>query len=250
MATAVAAPVSITDPTLLSSHSLKNETYLRTKQQIDEELPKLKASIAEIEIFSKSVRDQGKVYQEATDPVELTADMVKELKDFLKQYEEFKSTYEKTVLVIENIKKTIVFLTPTSKPWSFSANAPELYDQSKESERICLLYIDKLVSHQDEFTAAKDKLYTLINNTTITWSIQRFCGIVDNGGKPLGWCSRAVNYVYPYFLTPTFPAAKDIKIPELPAPLDESLAPIPMEMPPIDQRSSKIADEFDELFGQ
>ena len=173
----------------------------------------------------------------------MTTDLVREQKSFLAQYEGFKSTYAKTLIVIENIKKTIVFLTPVPKTWAeertFELNAPQLYVQSKESERICLEHIATLTQHEVEFTDSKDKLYALINNTTVTWSLQRFCGIVDNGGKPLSTFTRFANYISPYIFTPAFPKASDINVPTPP--------PSEPDEPKL-SNSLKASEEFDRLF--
>lgn len=214
----ITTDMKITDATLLNFHNQRHIAYTGTKKRIDEELPLLQKSIPEIESFSTQVRAKGKAYQEALEPTEMTEAMVTELKDFLQTYQNFKSTYEKTTLVTENIMGTIAFLTPMQRQWAaekaLEADTPELYAQAKESEKICLEFIAKLKPLLAETVALKDKLFVLINNTTLTWSIQRFCGIVANDGKPLSSCTRFVNYVSPYLVTPTIPKPDEIKMPQ------------------------------------
>ncbi|MBS0604534.1 MAG: hypothetical protein JSS60_05790 [Verrucomicrobia bacterium] len=212
--TAAARPVEITDATLLNFHNQRQIAYTGTKKQFQDSLPILTQSTEAIVAFKTQVRERGKVLQEERVKVPSQEELEREKETFLSEYQKYKATYEKAGLLAENILGTIGFLTPVQRTYSqensLKTESPELYAQTKRSEEICLGHINELKDAHAQVTGLREKLLTSINDSTLTWSLQRFCGIVDNQGKPLGWTTRATNFVTPYLVIPTIPKPKGL----------------------------------------
>ncbi len=202
-------PVDITDPTLSNFHNQRIISFSGTTKQIDEFTPTLRNSVSEIAQFSGAVRDKGWAYQNEAETPPEQAKLIEQKEAFLKQYDNFKQVHEKSALLAVNILSTITFLTPVPRTWSqeqsFQTDSPELYQQTKRSEEICLGHIATLNKSLSQINSLKDRLLESINNSDLTWSLQRFCAIVDNNGKPLSLYTRAGLTVSPYIFTPVIP---------------------------------------------
>ena len=203
----VAIPsVEIKDPFLRSFHNQRESAYADTKTQIAESCSTYENSVVDLEAFSKQIRFNGKQLQdELLNSIPSKEELEKQREGFLKQYQNFKTTCEKLKEFTINIQKTIQFITPTPRRFheekALKEQSPDLYQQTKWSEEICLRYVAELNLSYQHVNSLKDKMVTMVNDTTLSWSLQRFCQIVDNDGKPLPWYTRGVNY----WTTPVVP---------------------------------------------
>ena len=208
-AIAATKPVEITDPTLLGFHNQREIANVGTEQQIERSLPQLQKTNEEIVSFGTTVRERGKLLQEERVRVPSQQDLNTERDGYNARYHGFKEAYEKAGLLAESILGTIRFLTPVQRNWhveqSLKDESPGLYAQTKRSEEICLEHIGELNKSHQEVVSLRTKLLTAINDKSLTWSLERFCGIVDNHGKPLPWYNRAYNYVSPYIVSAHIP---------------------------------------------
>jgi hypothetical protein len=211
---------TITDPTLLSFHNQHVLTFRGTEQQVTRILLELESVKKGIEPFAAKVRARGKELQERVSTVgegvelkpsdldlpELTA----ERDAFLAQFEAYKLAYKKVALLTQNIQQNINFLTPVYAEWKEDAalkkSAPELYEQTKYIEACALEFIVQLKAYNTQVIGLRDVLGEAINDATLTWSLQRICQIIDNGGKPLGLYARTVNY----WTTPVVPTLQEL----------------------------------------
>lgn len=211
---------SITDSLMTPIVNQQTALFSQTKNQIQKRLPKIENSIQDINAFSENVRSRGKTLQEAEHgPVTAAnlTELIKEQKKILESYESFQKTYAKIPILINQITQSIKFLTPQPRSWSdenaLKNSNPALYEETIKREATCKGYVNTLQEHHNKILNLKNQLFSQINDTTLLWSLQRICEIVKNNGNPLPTTSRAVNYVWPYAVTPTFPKSSEIHIP-------------------------------------
>jgi hypothetical protein len=207
--TFVTQPVEITDPTLFNFHNQRENAYKGTKEQIEKNYLGYSKEAEALEAFNEQVRHEGKLLQEGkVEPLPDPKGLERRKEEFLVQFKQFKSSYEKLKEIAENIHKTIEFLKPAEKSYaeeqSLKERSPELYTQTKRSEEICLNYVRALSTSYKSFVNLQNRMYTTLSGVELGWSLQRFCAIVDNQGKPLPWYTRSINYM----TTPVVPNPK------------------------------------------
>jgi hypothetical protein len=198
--TSITQSVEIKDPTLLNFHHQRETAYKETKEQIESHFLTYQQHSEGLDAFAKQVRHEGKQLQEGkVEPIPSKEELEKQKEAFLKQYEQYKATYEKLKEFAENIKRTIEFLTPTVRSYageqSLKEQSPELYTQTKRSEEICLAHVRELNASHESIASLQKRMCTTLTGAELGWSLQRFCAIVDNHGKPLPWYTRSVNYI-------------------------------------------------------
>jgi hypothetical protein len=207
--TFVTQSVEITDSTLFNFHNQRENAYKGTKEQIEKNYLSYSKEAEALEAFNEQVRHEGKLLQEGkVEPLPNPQKLENRKEEFLVQFEQFKASYEKLKEIAENIHKTIEFLKPAERSYaeeqSLKERSPELYAQTKRSEEICLNHVRELGTSHKSFVNLQSRMFTTLNSGELGWSLQRFCVIVDNQGKPLSWYTRSINYM----TTPVVPKPK------------------------------------------
>lgn len=191
----MATTVKISDPSLVSFHNQRQIIFDNTQKQVNEQLPIHEKNAATFKDFEEKVNAKDRLYQQATESFIPAEGIVGELKVCTQEYQGYKEILAKVSLLAENILASIHFLKPISRSIkeekSFQADAPDLYAQVKQSEKICLGHIEALQASLSKTLELKNKLLEQIHNPKINASLQRFLGILDNQGKPLPTAARA-----------------------------------------------------------
>lgn len=217
MTTQASAVTQITDPFVLSFHTQRINAYNEARTQITNFYEELDSSVTQIKVFTAEVRAEGGKLQDGDTDVlqDLSAscigkpkepsetELIKQKNDYLSQYHKFKTIYERSTVLAINIASTIAFLTPIKQVYSdqhmLETDQPELLEQIKQAEEICSKKISTLQTSLDKVRSLNGRLSTSLNDSELTWSLQRFCAIVDNKGKPLsGWDRFSIGKSY-YF---------------------------------------------------
>src|SRR5262249_5245717 len=71
-----------------------------------------------------------------------------------------------------------------------------------KQDEVCKAYLAKLNEYSQSIKSLKDKYVACINSQS--WSLQRFCQLVEQGGQPLGWGIRIADNL----TTPVIPRPK------------------------------------------
>lgn len=77
------------------------------------------------------------------------------------------------------------------------------YKKILVEEETCKKYLSKLKEFSDQATSLKTKYIETL--TSLSWSLQRYCQIVDNEGKPISMVQRATNNLMNVFMAPAIP---------------------------------------------
>ena len=201
--TAVSATtVDMTNQTLLNFHRQRESAYVQTKDQINTNFLPYQKKVEALDAFAKAVRHAGHQLQNQEVPVPPKQQLESQKDSLLIQYQQFKGTYEKIKEFAENIKRTIDFIRPVARSYedekSFKTRSPKLHEETMRSEEICLGYVRELTASHQSIVDLQNRMFTtLTGNTELSWSLQRFCAIVENDGKPLSLYQRTLNYVLP-----------------------------------------------------
>ncbi|GEM_PF-3622013 len=191
----MATTVKITDPSVLSLHDQRTSVFTGAQKQVDKNLPEHAKKAETFKDFEARVNAKDKLYQEATESFIPTDDIVTDLRGCVQEYQGYKNLLTTISLLAERIIATTHFLEPIGRSISeerdFQVNAPALYAQVKEAEKICAERLDALRKMHKDTIDLKKKLTEQIYNPKISASLQRFLSIVDNQGKPLSSVARA-----------------------------------------------------------
>ncbi len=187
--------VEITDPMLLSFHNLRKTAYQGTKEQIKTNCLACLDNAETLETFYKKVRGEGSALQnEKVNPLPAQEELEAIRQIFLKQFKEFKTSYRRLKEIETNIERAVNFLKPGEEQ-EFKECSPELYLQIKSSNRTCLTYAQKLGASHLSFTNLAMRMHAMLYGKDLPWSLQRFCAIVDNNGRPLHFLTKSINFV-------------------------------------------------------
>jgi hypothetical protein len=204
-------PVEIRNLMVLDFYEQSEFVYEKTRQQIEDNFPSFLKDSEALCAFAKQVRHEGKQLQDGeVDPLP-SKELLEEKKEhFLCQYWQYKATFEKLKKFADYTRKSIDFLKPDVHTYSEGPElkelCPMLHKQIKSVEEICLDHFRELEASRESIVALEKRMWELLfQNQELSWSLQRFCGLVANDGKPLSFSARSLNYC----TTPTVLKPKD-----------------------------------------
>ncbi len=171
----------------------RKNAFEQITQRIEAYTPKLEQSVFDIAKLTETVCKQSLALQNKTEtpPPNL---LIRQKNAFLEEYHNFKAIYEEAELLTEYLQVVITVVTPTPRSSERETflrdNSSDFYAKIKQSETICLNYIAELKTTHNIIHNLNERLLVSLNNTELTYSLQRFCEIVDNNGAPLSLCSQ------------------------------------------------------------
>ncbi len=213
MATLTPAPLTgsstnaILDPTILFFQQQKADLFEQTEKNCQMMHTAWEKEFGDLEQVQVDVRNRGSDLQhlKATNPGKEALEVERE--SYLIKYWAFKGTCEKIGLYGYELFKTITFFTPQPRNYyeeaRLKSEQPELLDQIKKHEEICKAHIVKLDEFSKKISALQFKYVNYITSE-LNWSLQRFCQIVDQEGKPLSLLTRGLDNI----TTPVIPRPK------------------------------------------
>ncbi len=197
MTTTTANPnVKITDPTLLYFQQEDEKIFQSLQGSVEENFPKWEEKYREVQQFKVDVNNLGSDLQHMRIVVPASAELQEKRGQFVTKYWEFIGVCEKMNLFAHRIQKTMVQLTPTSRSYSMvqtlEKEQPEFMSQVKTYEVVCHRYVEQLTASFSKVESLQKTMVTFLRTETAQ-SMQRFCQIVDNAGKPISTLQWAAN---------------------------------------------------------
>lgn len=155
--------------------------------------------------------------------------------DFSKKYWEFYTTVKKIETCIDDLSKIITMYSPKERNYSdekkLQSEQPERYEKFLTEQDLNKRCFSELQGFSNQAASLKEKYVATLKSQLP--SLQRFCQIVDNGGKPIHWSTRASNNVRNLLWTPAIPKPEAKK--------DSLTSSVPPATPTINSQASAAA---------
>jgi hypothetical protein len=250
-------PALFTDSTVQNFHSLFDQTYKTSKDELETATEALALYTEDLEVFAGDVRITGHNFQNSkVDPIPPVNELKKQKNEALKLYHGYKALLAKMDSLEKKIPRMLAFLTAfLPEDEALKTYVPLLVTENESSNQTCTSYFSELETVLTVFQQAKLKFKTPFDGR-LGSDVLRFCSIVDNTGLPLGMFARSGNYMLSSQYPIPFPEGGKIEIPplrprkaEVPqkAPIELKKEPTPpvTKAPPVFKSTS---EEFDSLF--
>lgn len=137
-------------------------------------------------------------------------------------WEDFVPEYQKSCVFAEQMQRSIILLKPTisqDEKAAFQKEQPALFAKLEQEEKRCQEYTTELNAKLAQLVELNQKINTLMTGET-AFALQRFCWLVDNGGKPLSTWNWLTGKIVETTVTPVVPKPQPIVT--LPVPVQES----------------------------
>ncbi|MBS0604533.1 MAG: hypothetical protein JSS60_05785 [Verrucomicrobia bacterium] len=205
--TAVTTPVQITDSVLLAIHTQRTKAFEETQQLVATLYPKWEKTAGELEEFRLKVRQRGSDLQHEKVIPPKKEVLESEREGFLGEYWGFKAESEKISCLCSLIQGTVAMVTPQLRLYAeeqrLASDYPKLMEQMKRGDELGREMAIKLGESLNKVTSLRDKMVTEFT-ARLDHSMQRFCQVVDNQGRPISSMTRLMDNV----TTPVVPKPK------------------------------------------
>ena len=190
--------IHITEPSLSVFHhhnQVLTDEILELHAKV---FPVWEARSKKLEKFEVTVRNRASDLQHERVVTPEKTVLEGERDKFLTKYWKYKETCETVEQYGLNLLKTIESLTPRVRTYTevqnLLYNAPQLLSQITAVDEVSLKQITLLKEVYTKVKGLQDKMMTFITSK-VDSSVQRFCQIVDNEGKPISVTLRLIDNV-------------------------------------------------------
>ncbi|MBS0653508.1 MAG: hypothetical protein JSR39_08320 [Verrucomicrobia bacterium] len=194
----------------ITFENLKEVAFRGAKQAYENEAPALSEANIKLGAFQSEVDQRASELQNSRVSIPSEEALLQEAVTFVTTYEQLYASALKAKVLSEELRNVIEFLTPKPRAYAdqtmLEGHAVELNAEIGKTNEACVQHIKELGDLWGKVETLQTKMMLQILGNT-AWSVQRFCQIVDNKGKPIAWYTRAIDNC----TTPVVPKKADLE---------------------------------------
>jgi hypothetical protein len=179
----------------VSFQDLRSVAYQHAQQVYNKAYPLAQNGLEKLGAFHNSLDTRISELQEAKVGIPSKEDLLKEREDNLLAYWSLRETAQKVKELSREFSNIVAFLTPKPRLYeeSLKDEAPDLLSRLKECEEMSLKWVKDVSDWYGKIDTLQIRMFEKLD-LQVSYSLQMFCQIVGNDGKPLSGFTRAMDY--------------------------------------------------------
>jgi hypothetical protein len=195
----------------VSFQDLRVMAHAQAQQTFEKEYPAAQKRMKELGAFHTTLdtRISELQHEKVTPPSK--EELLREKELNLTAYWKFREIAHKLEVLAKGFSAIVVFLTPQPRKYTeevLKNEAPELLMSLTACDEASSKFMQSVSDWWGKVDTLQTKMFERLNSE-VSYSLQKFCQIVDNEGRPLSSFTRAVDYC----TTPVIPKLQSDALP-------------------------------------